>query len=447
MDSHMIDSKIFGHQWATSESLAIFSEKSRVARWLEIIIALARAQAECGIIPADSAKRIAQLQGGALPIDEIAERTRETSHSTLGMIQVLREMLPGEAAEHVYYGTTVQDITDTSQVLELRTVGALLWRDLRMVEEGLLQLAVRHRVTPMAGRTHGQPGAPISFGFKVASWADEVGRHLQRLHEGRGRWLVGQLGGAVGTLGFFGDRALAVRAAFCSRLSLGEPDISWLSARDRLAEFTHVVAMCVSSLARIANEVYTLQRREIGELAERTRATTVGSITMPHKRNPEVSEQIVTLARLVRAQTSVLTDTLVHEHERDGRNWKTEWAAFPELCHYALAATAMARELVSGLEVDSSAMSRNLGVGTSSERLLSAMSARLGKHRAQGLLQEAYREAREAGRPLAVVLEGIATDAELVELSHVNMGASGAMVDRVICTATRRRAKETEQWQ
>ncbi|EIN00500.1 Fumarate lyase [Paraburkholderia hospita] len=446
MDSHLIDSTIFGHQWATSESRAIFSEKSRVARWLEVVIELAQAQAECGIIPGDSAEKISQLRTVALPIEEIAERTRQTSHSTLGMIQVLRDLLPGTSAEHIYYGATVQDITDTSQVLELRAVGALVWRDLWMLEDGLLELAVRHRLTPMAGRTHGQPGAPISFGFKVASWADEVGRHLQRLSEGRNRWLVGQLGGAVGTLAFFGDRALDLRAAFCRRLSLGEPNIAWLSARDRVAEFSHLIAMCVSSLARIANEVYALQRREIGELAEKARASTVGSITMPHKRNPEVSEQIVTLARLVRAQASVLTDTLVHEHERDGRNWKTEWVAFPELCHFALAASSMARELVSGLEVDPTAMSRNLGFGASSEHLLSAMSARLGKHRAQGLLQDAYREAREDGRPLRAVLQGIATQAELAELSDVDLGASGAMVDRVVDTAVRRRASETGQW-
>jgi adenylosuccinate lyase len=446
MDAHLIDSEIFGHQWATAESRSIFAEKARVARWLEIVIALAQAQAECGIIPANSAERISHLRHVELPVDEIAARTRETSHSTLGMIQVLRGMLPGESAEHVYYGTTVQDITDTSQVLELRAVGALLWRDLWSAEESLLQMADRHRLTPMAGRTHGQPGAPISFGFKVASWADEIGRHLQRLREGRDRWLVGQLGGAVGTLGFFGDSALDMRAAFCRRLSLGEPDISWLSSRDRLAEFSHLVAMCVSSLARIANEVYALQRREIGELAERSRPSTVGSITMPHKRNPEVSEQIVTLARLVRAQASVLADTMVHEHERDGRNWKTEWVAFPEICHLALAATAMGRELVSGLEVNPAAMSRNLDAGSSSEHLLSAMSARLGKHRAQGLLQDAYRKAREEQQSLSAVLQGVATDAELAELPHADLGAAGAMVGRVVQTALRRRASETKQW-
>ncbi|MEX3010625.1 adenylosuccinate lyase family protein [Hoeflea sp. TYP-13] len=442
----MIDSRIFGHQWATAEGRAIFAEKARVVRWLEIVIALAEAQAECGIIPAASAEEISGLRDVDLPIDDIAARTRQTSHSTLGMIQVLRDLLPASSAEHVYYGTTVQDITDTSQVLEMRAVGLLIWRDLWLLEGDLLHLAEVHRETPMAGRTHGQPGSPISFGFKAASWADEVGRHLQRMQEMRGRWLVGQFGGAVGTLAFFGDHALTLRAAFCRRLDLSEPDISWTNSRDRLAEFANFAAAAVSSLARIANEVYALQRNEIGELAESSRPGTVGSITMPHKRNPEDSEQIVALSRLVRSLAGILTETMVQEHERDARSWKVEWATFPELCHYALAATAMARELMSGLEVNADAMQRNLGFGSSSERLLSEMSARLGKHRAQETLQEAYRRAREERRPVVEMLEGVATAAELAELPKVDVGASGPMVDRVIMTARNRRSSETENW-
>lgn len=447
MDAHMIDSRIFGHQWATSESRAIFAEEARVARWLEVIIALAEAQAECGLIPRQAADDIAGLRHTKLSIEAIAERTRTTAHSTLGMIQTLRELLPSNSAQYVYYGATVQDVTDTAQVLELRAVGSLLWRDLRRLEDGLLALAIRHRSTPMAGRTHGQLGSPISFGFKVASWADEIGRHLQRMKDGRQRWLVGQLGGAVGTLAFFGDRALDLRAVFCRRLSLGEPDISWLSARDRITEFANVVAMGTASLARIANEVYVLQRREIGELSERSRSSSVGSITMPHKRNPETSEQIVTLARLVRAQAGVLTDSMVHEHERDGRNWKAEWAAFPELCHFALAAVSMAGELLSGLEVDPAAMQRNLASASASEHLLSVITPRLGKHRAQELLQQAYHDAREQGRSLEALLDGVVTSSELAELSCTDLGAAALMVDRVVASARRRRLSESEHWQ
>lgn len=446
MDSHMIDSKIFGHQWATAESHVIFAEAARVTRWLEVIIALAEAQAECGLIPRQAAADIAGLRDVELSIDRIAARTRATAHSTLGMIQTLRELLPTTSAQYIYYGATVQDVSDTAQALEMSSVGSLLWRDLWSLEGTLLELAHRHRTTPMAGRTHGQLGSPISFGFKVASWADEIGRNLQRMREGRSRWLIGQLGGAVGTLAFFGNCGLDLRAAFCNRLALAEPNISWLSARDRVVEFAHVAATSATSLARIANEVYVLQRRELGELCERSAASKVGSITMPHKRNPENSEQIVTLAQLARAQAGILADAMVHEHERDGRNWKVEWAVFPTLCHYALAATLMSKELLSGLEIDTAAMARNLAAVPASERLLAVMSDRLGKHRAQELLQDAYRKAGEQTLLLAEVLEGIATQPELAELSRVDLGSSALMVDRVIEAARARRSSESEFW-
>ena len=446
MDAHMIDSQIFGHQWTTQDGRQIFCETARVARWLEVIVALARAQVECGIIPKSSLIEIERLTALELPMEDIAARTRATSHSTLGMIQVLREALPDSAKEHVYYGATVQDITDTAQVLEIRAVTGKLWHDLWRIEGDLLRLAKDHQMTSMVGRTHGQPGAPITFGFKAAVWADEIGRNLQRLKEIRARWMVAQLAGAVGTLGFFGDNAMALRQAFCRQLNLHEPDISWINARDRLAEFAHVLSMTCSSLARIANEVFTLQRQEIGELAERKNPDTVGSITMPHKRNPESSEQIVVLARLIRANANILTETMVGENERDARTWKVEWAVFPELCQYTLAASAMSRDLVSGLEVNTSAMAHNLGLEAASERLLSQMSERLGKHNAQAVLQKAFLQARDDNMTVAEALTGTATPEELNQLSLINTGSSSEMVDRVLKTARQRRRHENEYW-
>ncbi|WUJ70295.1 lyase family protein [Kribbella soli] len=448
MDAHLIDSAIFGHQWSTAESRGIFAEPARVARWLDVIIALAEAQADVGIIPASSAAAIARLRGVQLDLDAIAEGTRTTSHSTLGLIQVLQQLLPADAAEHVYYGTTVQDISDTAQVLEIAEVGDLIWRDLWTIEADLLKHAARYRDTPMLGRTHGQPGAPITFGFKAATWADELGRSLERLRQGRDRWLVGELGGAVGVLGFFGAQAMPLRAAYCERLGLAEPAVSWLTTRDRLAEFAQVVSAAVTAMARIANEVYVLARAELAEVREPTASTTVGSISMPHKRNPEVSEQIVTLARLVRSSANVLGETSIGEHERDGRSWKTEWVVLPELSHYALAAAGMTRTLVRDLEVDPERMLANLrATGTaSSERLLSVMSARLGKHTAQATLQDAYRDAIGSGRTLTAVLEGRVEAGELAELDRFDTGAAAAMADEVVARAVRRRAGERTSW-
>jgi len=380
--SRLTDSQQYAHLWGTPELAAVFEERARLQSWLDIIIALAAAQARLGIIPAEAAAQIAtHARAESLDLDFVAEQTRLTSHSMLGLIRGLKRVLPESAREHVYAGATVQDVTDTWFALVMREVGALAWRDLHAIEASLVEMAEAHRDTVMVGRTHGQPGAPITFGFKVASWADEVRRHLDRLREGRPRWLVGQLGGAVGVLGFFEPAGPTLRAEFCAELGLGDPGISWLTSRDRVAEFGGVLCMICGTLARIGNEVYELQRPEIGELREPTTPDVVGSITMPHKRNPEGSEHLDTLARLVRANAGVLVEGMVVGHERDGRGWKAEWSALPEVCLLTGTALDLARRLISGLVVDDNAMAANLdrlGGQLASELLLSRLTGSAG---------------------------------------------------------------------
>ena len=452
--AHMIDSIVFGHQWSTELSQSIFAEERRVRRWVGVIAALGRAQATLGIIPHAAADEISGLVDGEIDLAAVAAATRETSHSTLGLIQVMQSMLPAGMREYVYYGTTVQDITDTSMMIELAAVGSEAWVQLHQIELALIDLAAEHRSTPMLGRTHGQPGAPISFGFKVASWADEVGRSIARLADMRDRVLAVQFGGAVGALGFFGDQALGLRRAFAAEVGLPEPAVSWLTARDRIAEFATGLSIAVSSLARIANEVYSLQRREIGEVSEGSGDSVVGSITMPHKRNPESSEQIVVLARLVRSHAATLTDTMVQEHERDARGWKAEWAVFPELCHYALTAISLSKSLVDGLEVHAAAMRHNVETDpyASSEQLLRRWSPSLGKHRAQALLNEVYRTASEGDNDVAAALadvvkrDGTTSGIVVGDLTVVETGASEAMVDRVVAAAHARRKSGAPGW-
>jgi len=227
MGARITESELYAHLWGTDELRAVFDERARLQSWLDILAALARAQASVGIIPAASAEEITRSADVArLDLGFVAEETRRTSHSTLGLIHGLQRVLPAPASEHVYLGATVQDVTDTWTALALRQVGRVVWRDLRAVEALCVDLAERHRDTVMVGRTHGQPGAPITFGFKAASWADELRRHLDRLQEGRSRLLVAQLGGAVGVLGFFGAAGPALRSAFCAEVGLSDPGIS-----------------------------------------------------------------------------------------------------------------------------------------------------------------------------------------------------------------------------
>jgi adenylosuccinate lyase len=418
MGARLTDSAAYAHLWATDETRALFDERARWQRWLDILVALAAAQAELALVPTSSAETIAELaRVDNLDLDLLAEETRRTAHSTLGLIRALQRVLPDDVAEHVYYGATVQDLTDTWFALTMRDVGDLVDRDVRRLVGAVTGLAARHERTVMPGRTHAQPGAPISFAFKLATWADELGRHLERVHEGRRRWSTVQLGGAVGTLGFYGDVGPALRARFAQRLGLADPGIAWFTSRDRIAEFAAVMTGITGTLARIGNEVMELQRPEIAELRETLAVDVVGSIMMPHKRNPESSEHLDTLARLTRANALVLMEGQVQLHERDGRPWKAEWVALPEVCLLTAASLRLAIACLDGLEVDGERMGANVAAAhglLASERILGMLSPRLGKHRAQAELQDLLGRARRDRRSAADALEasGLMTRAE-----------------------------------
>ena len=183
----LADSVIYGHLWATDETRALLGDEGRTRAWVEIIAALAVEQGALGLIPAAAAD---ELRGCRDPLDLVAvgEQTRATGHSTLGLIRVLRRGLGPEAAEWIYYGATVQDVTDTWFGLVMQRTLAIARRELEATEAALIGHAERHRDTLMLGRTHGQPGLPITFGFKAALWAAEVRRHLERMREASRGW-------------------------------------------------------------------------------------------------------------------------------------------------------------------------------------------------------------------------------------------------------------------
>ncbi|GAA1791027.1 adenylosuccinate lyase family protein [Planosporangium flavigriseum] len=441
MATRLTESASYAHLWSTPALVGVFDDQHRLQTWLDILAALAAAQAELGLVPAVAAEQIAEhARVERLDLEFVAAETRHTSHSTLGLIRGLQQVLPEPAREYVYYGATVQDLTDTWSGLVMRDVGRLVRADLARAHARMLRLAAAHRDTVMVGRTHGQPGAPITFGFKAATWADEIGRHIVRLDEGDARWSVGQLAGAVGVLGFFEPDGQELRRRFCARLGLRDPGISWTATRDRVAEFGSVLSMIAGTLARVGNEVYELQRPEIGELSEAPRGSTVGSITMPHKRNPEASEHLDTLARIARAAAGVLVEGMVSGHERDGRAWKAEWMALPEVALTAGTAASLAGDLLDGLVVDEARMRANLdrtGQRWASERVLAELSRRLGKHRAQELMQEALSTADGADLVALLASRGVADPADLAAwVESPAIGTAGAMVDAVVARGT-----------
>lgn len=444
MTAHMVDSLIYRHLWGTAEVHCLLDDAGRVQSWLDILASLAVAQAEVGLIPAEAARSISEhADARLLDLEEVAAQTRCTGHSTLGLIRCLQEVLPESAREWVYYGATVQDLSDTWFAVLMRKVAHILDRDLDTAERAALALAERHRDSVMCGRTHGQPGLPITFGFKAAVWASELRRHRARLAEARRRFEVVQLGGALGTMEFWGEQALPLLNVFARQLGLAVPDLPWLTARDRIAEFLGLLAMITATLAKIGQEVYDLQRPEIGELHEPFLDGQVSSITMPHKRNPEASEHLVTLARLVRANAGVALEGMVHEHERDGRSWKAEWLVLPEGILLSAAALSLGCQLLSTLEVDTGRMRENLardGGYLLSEPVVRALAESVGKHTAHQIVYELTQAGRTSGVDLRTALltdERVTCRLSDTEIDRCldpasALGAAGAFVDRVL---------------
>ena len=447
MTAHLVDSTVYGHLWGTDELRRLFEDEGRFRAWLEILAALAEAQADVGLVPRAAARAISDhARIELLDPEVVAAETRATGHSTLGLIRAWQQALPEEAREWVYYGATVQDLSDTWTSLVMCLVADVVERDLGRAETAALDLARLYRDTVMCGRTHGQPGLPVTFGFKAAVWASELRRHRERLAEARPRFEMVQLGGALGTMEFWGERALPLLAAFAERVGLAAPAVPWITARDGVAEFLGLLAMVTATLGKIGNEVYELQRPEIGEVREPFTPGQVGSITMPHKRNPELSEHLVTLARVVRAHAAVGVEGMVHEHERDGRAWKAEWVVVPEACLLTGTALSFAVRLLEGLEVDAARMRANLDAGGGyvlSEPVMRAAADRLGKHAAHRIVYEAaiagqargqsLREAVLADERLAAVIDPAELDA-LLDPARA-LGAAPAFVDRVLAGA------------
>ena len=431
--------EVFGHLWGTAETRDMFEDAGRTRIWLAVIGAIAAEQGELGLIPEPAAREIAERTERPVDLEEVALETRRSGHSTLGLIHVLQHDLGDVAAEWVYYGATVQDVADTWTGLVAQRMLAIAERDLAAIEAALVALADRHRGTVMLGRTHGQPGLPITFGFKAAVWAAEVRRHRARVAQAEPRLTVGQLAGAVGTLAAWGTDGLELQRRVMERLGLGVPDVSWTSARDRVAELVGLLAMITATLAKIGNEVYNLQRAEIAEVAEAVTPGVVGSITMPQKRNPERSEHLVTLARLVRAAAAPALEGMVAEHERDGAAWKAEWAFLPQACGAAATALALGAELTAGLQIDPARMRANLEAhgDVLAEPVMLALGAVVGPRRAHALIHAAVERGREQGLTLHDALAAEPAIADHVDLDELlrperSLGAIDAIIDRVL---------------
>ena len=338
----------------------IWSEENKYRAWLEVELATAEALAETGEVPAEAARKM--REHASFKVHRIQEIEREVRHDVIAFTTAVAESM--KAAEHaeagrwLHYGLTSNDVVDTAQALLVHEASEIIARGIAEFCEILKKRAFEFKHTVQIGRTHGIHAEPITFGLKIALWYDEMQRNRTRFCAAAEGMRVGKISGAVGTFGHIGPEA---EERICRRLGLkAAPIASQVISRDRHAEFVSTLALIAATLEKIALEVRHLQRTEVREAEEPFAEGQKGSSSMPHKRNPVVSEQICGLARVVRANAQAAFENVALWHERDISHSSVERVILPDstiLADYLLSKTSW---LISGLRVDAARMKKNL---------------------------------------------------------------------------------------
>lgn len=424
---------------------ALFTREARLHRALQVEAALALSEAELGIVPGAAAREIdLAVTSGRVRLGRVDELESMLRHDVMAITRALAEQA-GDGGGWVHFGATSADITDTALALELHEALLVIREDLTQLTRALLALAKLHRATPEVGRTHGQHAVPLSFGYKMAVAAAEVARHRERLDELHPRLAVGKIAGAVGTGAGFGGQAEAVEGGVMRRLGLQADEApTQIVGRDRIAELTSFLALVAGTSERLATEVRNLQRTEIAEVAEAfDEAHQVGSSTMAQKRNPMQSENVTSLARLVRAFALPPLENMVQWHERDLANSANERIVLPHALVLTDDILTKLIDVFRRIRVDAAAMARHLeeaGGGAMTESLMLALASRgLPRGEAHELLRRLTRDLGP-GLDLARRARADPTVAGLLKPEEIDalldperyVAAAAAKTDRVV---------------
>ncbi len=320
------------YRYGRKELKEIFGETKRLQFLLDVEAALARAHSKVGNIPKSAADEISKKASiKFVKVERVKKIEAETKHDIMAVTRALAEQCSGSAGKYVHLGATSYDIVDTANALQFTESTEQIKHSLRELRKTLVELAKKHKKTLMVGRTHGQHTIPITFGLKMAAYAMEIDRHMERLFECKTRLFIGKLSGAVGTGAALGKNALKVQEEMLKELKLGVEEVSTqIVCRDRYNELIGVLCNIATSMEKFATEIRNLQRDEIGEVAEAFETKKqVGSSTMPHKRNPITCEQICGLSRVIRGFISPTYENSIQWHERDLCNSASERFIIP----------------------------------------------------------------------------------------------------------------------
>lgn len=444
--STVIDSILFRDAFGTQAMRDVFSDHNLIGRYIEVEIALAKAEARCGVIPQDAADTIArESQLGRIDFEHMRHETDIVGYPILPLVHQLVEMC-GEAGRYVHWGATTQDIMDTANVLQVRAALDIVDADLRSLRSILAQLAEKHRDTPMAGRTHLQQALPVTFGYKVAIWLAMFDRHQERLAELRKRVLCVEFAGAAGTLASLGSKGLEVQQALAEELGLAVPVTTWHVARDGFAEAVNLLALITGSLGKVALDIMIMASTEFAEVYEPFVKGRGASSTMPQKRNPISSELMLAASKAVRQHAGLMVDAMVQDFERATGPWHAEWIAIPESFVLTAGALHQAKFALGGLIVDTDQMRRNLGISKGlivAEAVMMSLAPALGRQQAHDVVYDACRTVNEQGGTLAEALCALPTVTAHFDLAAIErltdpvnyLGLAPVMVDRAVASS------------
>ncbi|SFL33090.1 lyase family protein [Methylobacterium pseudosasicola] len=445
-----LDSGLLGPLFATAAMRAVFSDEARIAAMLRAEAALARAEAEAGLVPAALADALDALTPAALDLEALGAGTALAGVPVIPFVSAVRKLLPAELEAGFHKGATTQDIADTALVLQMRDGLDLIAVESAAVVAGLRRMAEAHRATPCAGRTYGQHAAPISFGYKAATWALGLAEVFSHLPELRTRLLTASLGGPVGTLAGLGGQAEAVALSYAAHLRLAPETVAWHSRRARIAEAGAWLARLLGSLAKLAGDVAHLASTEVGEVLEPHVPGRGGSSAMPHKRNPVSATVILAAFGAAKGHAATLLDAMASAHERAAGPWHAEWHALPQLFGLASGALREARGLAEGLVIAPERMAANLDLTRGllfADAAAAACARTLGAGAAHALVERAAGEVRDTSRDLRSVLAGM-PETSGVDLDRAfdidrPVAAAAAATDRALAQLDRLAARLT----
>jgi adenylosuccinate lyase len=388
---------------------AVFEEEAKLQKWLDVEAALAKAHAQLGNIPKKAALKISKKADTQfVTVDRVHEIDEEIHHDLMAMVRALTESA-GDAGKYVHYGATSYDIEDTALALQLRDAIEIIEDDVKKLKETLATLTQKNKNVICIGRTHGQHAVPTTYGLKFANWLCEIQRDIDRLDQAKKRILVGKMTGAVGTQATFGKKARQLQSLVMKDLGLTPVMVSTqVIQRDRHAELVFVLALIGSTLEKIAKEIRNLQRTEIGEVMESFDSKQVGSSTMPHKRNPWKSENICSLARVLKSHVMVALDNNPLEHERDLTNSANERIIFAESFMLLDFMLRRINDILISLELQHGRIQDNLdltkGLVMSEKIMIALVKKGIGRQDAHEIMRKAAMESYAKGSPLRDIL-------------------------------------------